>query len=290
METKLIFEKELVLLIKEKPELSALSFDYICNLLYRVLSEKQLGSLNSYPSFKQCRRSATCKKLIPVVRKYLRERYGVFVKQPLSSFKKRITSLSSYEDSSIDFLLQFHQSTKERLDYYPTFFELLFKKLHELGLPQSYTLLDLACGFSPFAYKFIPIKPKKYLAVDLAPKDIEMLNLFFKQTSIPGEAFSFDLLSDSASKWLSNQKVDICFLFKALDSLETVTRHSSKRLLSSLHADFFVVTFSLVTIGGKVPIATQRRSWFENFCNANNWPFESLEIPNELIYIVRPRR
>jgi len=97
------------------------------------------------------------------------------------------------------------------------------------------------------------------------------------------------LLSETAKKWLATQKPTLCFLFKALDSLESVTRHSSKALLASLQADFLVVTFSLVTIGGKKQITMSKRSWFEHFCTAQKWLFERFETPNELIYIIKAK-
>lgn len=290
METAINFFQEIVSLIKEKPELASLSDEYVSFLLQKHISAKQINQLAKYTSFKQCKRSSVSKELITQIRRELREVYGVFVKHPLNDFKKRIKSISSYKDPLIDIILQKHQSTVERFEYYPTFYELLFDRLFAMGLPKKYTLLDLACGYNPFSYKYLFVKPAKYISVDLAPLDAAVINTFFSQTGISGDAFAFDLLSETAKNWLSTQKPTLCFLFKALDSLESLTRHSSKALLASLRADFLVVTFSLVTIGGKNHIATSKRLWFEHFCTAQNWLFERLETPNELIYLIKVKR
>ena len=47
------------------------------------------------------------------------------------------------------------------------------------------------------------------------------------------------------------------------------------------------MAFSLFSIGGKVPIATSKRAWFEKFCEKQGWTVETLQIPNELFYIIK---
>ena len=77
------------------------------------------------------------------------------------------------------------------------------------------------------------------------------------------------------------------FLFKALDSLEAVARHASKPFLASLPTRFLVVSFALRSIGGNTSIGSNRRKWFENFCSKQGWELQTLQVPNELFYVVK---
>jgi hypothetical protein len=96
-----------------------------------------------------------------------------------------------------------------------------------------------------------------------------------------------DVLSDKFSSWVSDKYFDLVFFFKALDSFEQVKRHSSKKLLAKFNASFFVVSFSLVSIGGNVSIDSSKRIWFERFCEANGWQINTLQVPNEIFYLVK---
>jgi len=57
---------------------------------------------------------------------------------------------------SITRILSLHRSTQERLPYYETFFKTLLTNI------KPKTILDLGCGFNPFAYKLMNLK-KYYL-------------------------------------------------------------------------------------------------------------------------------
>lgn len=286
MET-LIFESEILSLIQNKSELKSLDSSYVKKIFFSVLSSSDVEKLNSYTSFKQCKRSKVCATLISQTRKILRERYGVFIRKPILGYEKKLLSLSSFEDSFIDTVLSFHQSTFERLSYYASFYPLLFKELFSLGLKKNFSLADFACGYNPLAYKYLPIKPFSYFACDLSSNEMSLIYSFFKSQKISGEAKGFDLLSNEFLDFISTKKFDVVFLLKALDSLETVKKHSSKKLLDSINTRFFVVSFPLVSIGGKNTIDSSKRSWFEKFCEKQSWNYSTLSVPNELFYVVK---
>lgn len=287
MENKLIFEEEIISLIQEKSELKSLNVVYVKKIFLSLLSSSDIDKLNSYSSFKQCKRSKVCNSLVSSSRKILRERYGVFIKKPISNFKNKLNSISSFDDPFIETILDSHQSTFERHSYYSSFYPLLFEKLFSLGLKKDFSLGDFACGYNPFAYSFFPFKPNYYFACDLSDKEMSIVDYFFKSTNISGSALGYDLLSNSFSDFLSTNAFDVVFLLKALDSLESVKKHSSKKLLSKIKTKFFVISFPLVSIGGKNTIDSSRRSWFETFCKKEGWSFSSLSVPNELFYVVK---
>jgi 16S rRNA (guanine(1405)-N(7))-methyltransferase len=276
---------ELIKLIKNKKELNSLDDSLIETHLLKYKNEIN-SILNKYTSFKQFQKSAVCKDIISSIRADLREIYGVFIKTNLNNFEKNIAKLNNYEDPLIEKILSGHQSSIERLNHYSKTYILIFNKLFEWGLNKKYSLIDLACGFNPFAYKYLPIKPTKYLASDLSTKDMSLINSFFKNTKIKGEAIALNLLSQNDTDILKNH-YDVCFLFKALDSLESKSRHSSKKLISKINSDFFVISFPKKTIGGKKEIKLSKRTWFERFSDQNFSKKEVFEIENETFYLLK---
>ena len=279
------FESDFVSLIKQKHELKALDDSFVLSYLNKIYSSLGSFDLEKYSSFKQCLRSKKTKELVSVTRKDLRRVFGLFVVNPLN--KKIINSLESFNDGNIDSILLSHRSTEERLPFYFSIYSLIFDKLKSMGLPESFSLLDIACGYNPFAYKFFPTPPNKYVACDLSSSEMALVNDFFSQTKIQGSAFGVDIISEAFFSWLETNSFDLCFLFKALDSFEQVQRHISKKLLSMIKSKFFVVSFSLVSIGGNSQIQANKRTWFERFCERNNWQFETLQVPNEIFYVIK---
>ena len=283
------FKEELISAIKDKPELSSLDDYFVSQILDVFLAPLPDSVFDKYSSFTQCKRSKKCKELISSVRKHLRVVYGVFIKQPLFDFKKHLSSLSSYDDPFVDNILQFHQSTQERFSTYKQVYKEIFYYLEKKNLPEQYVLGDFACGYNPFSYKFLPKKPSNYFVSDLSSVDMGFVQEFFNRTNISGKATAFDLLSDEFSKFMASTKFDVVFLFKALDSLETVKRHSSKRVFSELQSRFIVVSFPSVTIGGNQTISSSKRWWFENFCEQNGWKFEVFSTSNEQFYLIEKK-
>lgn len=285
MESSVKFQKELTLSVKQKPELSGLDDEFVLHYLNKHYLALGSFDMEKYSSFKQCLRSKKTKELISLTRKDLRTVYGLFLVTPLS--EKSIFSLDSYDNPKVDVLLNAHRSTQERLSYYSSIYPLLFDTLFEMGLSKEFSLLDVACGYNPLAYRFFPAKPSRYVACDLSSKEMGFINDFFKKTGIVGEAFGADVTSEEFALWLSKHSFDVCFLFKALDSFEFVKRHLSKKVMSSINAKFFVVSFPLLSIGGVVEIAASKRTWFERFCQQNEWHFKTLQVPNEIFYVIR---
>lgn len=289
MGTMIPFKKDCVKTIKEKKELSSLNDEFIERVLENKilpqlkLSEKKLKKNTEGKTYTQYRRNKECKTIISETRKYLRNIYGVFIKKQLEDevFKEEL------DEEKINELLEAHQSTKERKQYYTEFYKQIFEVLIKEGLKENYKLLDLACGFNPFSYEKILVKPKEYTAIDLSKTDMEKINYFFKKIKANGKAIAHDLLSQEFKEWLDkNNNYEVVFLLKALDSLESVERHSSKKLLSKLEAKYIVVSFPKLTIGGKQAIADNKRNWFETFCKTNSWKLKEINLPNEKIFII----
>jgi 16S rRNA (guanine(1405)-N(7))-methyltransferase len=279
------FEKEFITLIKQKKELSFLDDAFILEYLEKTLLSHKIPDLSIYSSFEQALRNKKIKSLLSEVRKQLREVYGLFLINPITA--NQIAQIRSVSDPLLQKILQQHRSTEERVPYYTTLYLRLFDDLFEKGLPKDFRLLDVACGYNPFAYQFLPTPPNEYVAVDLSSSELACVQQFFSQAGIVGTAFGADALSATFADFLAEQKFDVVFFLKALDSFETVKRHSSKKLLSAVQSPLIVVSFPLVSIGGKSSIQSSKRSWLERFCEKEGWEFTTFSLPNELFYLIQ---
>lgn len=264
--------------IKQKKELAQLDDQYVLH----VMADIPAPDFSKYSSFTQALRSKKVKEYIRTVRAKLRTVYGLFVTEPVTPNE---VSTKDFSDEFVHELLQRHRSTAERVPYYQQFYRNICDVLEKHAVV-SYRLLDIACGYNPFALQYFTCAPKEYVAVDLSSNEMSVIDTFFKTKNMMGTAFGSDVLSDDFMNYLEKEVFDVVFLLKALDSFETVKRHSSKKLLVTIQAKLLIVSFPLVSIGGGASISQDRRGWFERFCEKEGWEFSTFALPNELVYIV----
>ena len=103
---------------------------------------------------------------------------------------------------------------------------------------------------------------------------------------IRGLAFVLDLLDFKESSLSEQEEGDVSFLFKTLDSLETLERNISERIIVGLPSKYIVVSFARQSLGGKKTIADSRRTWFEKILEKNNYEFKIFQVQNETFYVV----
>jgi hypothetical protein len=104
---------------------------------------------------------------------------------------------------------------------------------------------------------------------------------------INGEVKQIDLLKEN-NEGIANlsKDFDITFLFKALDSLESIKRNSSRELLKSLESKFIVVSFATKSIGGNKEIKKSKRNWFTKAIAQFGFKVSTFEIPGEMFYVL----
>ncbi len=272
----MIFLQDMLAHIKEKKELSSLDDATILPLIKKHCSS---FDFSKYSSFQQALRNKKIKESFRLIRSELRTMYGLFLHRPLHK-----TDLQKSGD--VDSFLSLHRSTEERLSFYKEFYQKIFEVLDANGLPQEFSVLDIACGYNPLAVVYMPRPPTYYVASDLSSQDMDTIQSFFSSRSLQGKTFAASAISQEFQEEIKDSFFDVVFLFKALDSFESQERHSSKKLLASLSCSFLVVTFPLVSIGGKNAIDISKRSWFEQFCARQNWEFKTLFFSNEVCYII----
>ncbi|MFH1506604.1 MAG: hypothetical protein ABIE94_06505 [archaeon] len=276
--------KDLILAVKAKKELRNLDDEFVKSKI-NAFFKKNPEIKKRYAekkSFKEFCRSKDYSKIVKPIRKELREIYGVFI---LDNKPKRILQLLDLEKNPVidnyNKMLKMHQSTKERLPYYSEIYENIFKITGK-----AKTILDVACGLNPFSYPYLKFTPK-YIATELASDDCLFLEEYFKRLEIDGMSFAFDLLDKNAASMLKKLKADVCFMFKTLDSLETVERNISEKLIKAVNCKYLVVSFPTVSIGGKKSIKQERRVWLEKMLEKMKKKYKTFSVSNEVFYVVK---
>ena len=238
--------------IKKKEELKNLEESFIKERINDYLKKHSIN-LETLDE-----RSSSYKDLFKTVRKKCFDVYGLFKQKSKDT-------------------LQEHISSKERLEFYPKIYQDIFSIT---GKPK--TILDLGCGLNPLSYKHLECKPT-YYASELSKEDCKVIEYFFKENKIKGECFAFDLLSEDYSKL---PEADICFLFKVLESLESVKKNISKEILQKINAKWIIVSFSKKSITGR-PIKKKGRSWLMRMLKELGYEYQILDIGEEIFYVIK---
>ncbi|MFC1648608.1 hypothetical protein ACFL1B_04075, partial [Nanoarchaeota archaeon] len=246
--------QDLITAVKDKKELRGVSDEFVEKVLQDYL-DKHPNALEKKdkPHFQ---RSREYRAMVKEVRAVLREVYGAFILTNYERMRKAIADLNNSPTLvQHKAVLGLHRSSKERLPYYDEIYDEIFAIT---GKPKR--IMDLACGLNPFSYPWLDCKPE-YLAADISPVLMEFIQGYFDAQGIQGNSFVFDLLKFRPTDFASYAESDVCFLFKTLDSLETMERGFSWKLVEGLPAKWVVVSFATKSFGGRKEI--KERGWFE---------------------------
>lgn len=280
------FLKRLAGDITSKKELVGLNSEFVIEKIKKTfdldgkLKKKVLAKAEKCSGYEQFRRTKEHDDLLKKTRSSLREVYGAFI---LEDYKKRTTLLEELKRDpsreAHDRILALHQSTKERLPYY----DYVYRKIFETtGIPRK--IVDLACGLNPISYPHMECRAE-YLACDISDDDMRFIEEYFHIRNIRGAAVRIDLTKDEVTGLTAG--FDVCFLFKALDTLEATKRNISRNIMKNISSSYIAVSFATKSIGGKKSIKNERRSWFDKLVKKNSWDCSVFELPNEIFYIIK---
>ncbi len=267
--------------VKKKKTLRSLDPLFVEKLIieYFEKNKKVKKILDSHPKFQK---SKEYKTMLKYIRRVLHDVYGIFnvSKRNLEELESYLKKSRGLDARALDIhakILQSHKSTQERFPSYEPFYISLFKIT---GKPKI--ILDLACGLNPLSFPWMGLEKVTYYAYELSPDDASFIQSYFdimKNYGLDGKAFSADLL-----KFPKLPSCDVCFLFKALDSLESLKKGVSKQLLKSIDAKFIVVSFPTRSISGKKRL--KERSWFLAILKELNLGYKTIELEDELFYVI----
>lgn len=227
-------------------------------------------------------RSKEYKEALKEVRKKLREIYGAFIQKDYLKKEKLLEKINkNNKEEIISRILQLHKSSKERLLFYKEIYERIFDVI---GMQEK--ILDLGCGLNPLSCIWIPGNPK-YVASDISSQDLKFIQKFFKQLNLPGKTIRLDLIKEYEA--LSKIDANVTFLFKTLDTLESISRDISKKIIRKIKSDWIIVSFPKKSLGRKKKISKNARKWFLNFLKNENLTYEEFEVKNEYFIIIDNR-
>ncbi|MDP6642225.1 MAG: hypothetical protein QGF74_02500 [Candidatus Nanoarchaeia archaeon] len=264
--------------IKRKKEFSNINDEFIEKLIVNKVDEKDLVKISNHS---KPEKSKEFKQSIKTIRKILHDIYGVFNidenrSKLLNELEKESKNTNNINDNLKKIhinILKTHKSTNERLPFYDEIYQKVF---HEL---KPKTILDLSSGLNPLSYHFMNLDGVKYIATEFVDEDTKFLNKYFsimKKFNFDGEALTLNLLE---IKDLPSS--DICFLFKTLDSLETLKKDITKEILNKINSKIIVISFPTTTLSGR-KISKKRLIWFDRLIKE----YFTFEIKNEIFYII----
>ncbi len=232
--------------IKQKPEFKDLPDSFIKRILQNYMDKHNL----SIPKNKKSR-----KLLVKIIRSELRTSAGQYVEKTKNS-----------KD-----ILHYHRSTSERLNEY----NYIKSKIEELN---AQSILDLGCGLNPIA---IAKKGVKYYAYDIKSEYLDMIKSHFAENNFNGEVYHEDITQINVFP-----KADICLMLKLLDILGKNKKEVSRKLISKIDSEYFIVSFATKTLSGKEMNRPYRR-WFENLLRDLKFEYGLHRTSNELFYIIK---
>lgn len=202
-------------------------------------------------------------------------RYSVWLDE--LKFAKRSGNEEHFLDTC-KWILQYHSSTRERLPILEQFYSTILAHL-----PPVNSAIDIACGLHPLAIPWMPLNEHvQYFAYDIYEDMIDFLNESLALMPVHGSAIMCDVIHSCPT-----QKVDIAFILKSIPCLEQVDKSAGLRLLETINADYFVVSFPAHSLGGKNKgmIANYESSFYKQIGH-KNWSIQRFEFPGELVFLV----
>ena len=251
---------ELIPVIKEKKELKHIADTIVLRSLQKYFTKKHIdvGTLKNL-------RLREVKVIVKDIRAELRYLTGQFHRSaPFPSFSQQL---------SVEAIFQKHQSTRERLDFYPRLRHIIQeKKIH--------SLLDLGCGLNPLAlatHDFV------YYAVDIQEEEIAFVNRFFEEKKINGKAWIYDIRHFDARDFPT---IDLCLLLKVIDLIEQRGHKLAEHIIKTVLCKYLLISFSTKTISGK-PMRHPQRGWIERLLTRLDYSFQQIPSKNEIFYLAQ---
>jgi 16S rRNA (guanine(1405)-N(7))-methyltransferase len=217
----------------------------------------------------------------------LHEIYGAYLPGSEPNYQALLRSLraavaSGGEQAIRDALssaMAAHASTRERLPYLGSFYKEIFSRV-----PAPATVRDLACGLNPLAVPWMGLPPSSvYLACDIGEPLVRFVGDVLAVLEVPHRAEVSDLVDEPAS-----EPADLTLLLKTVPCLERQRAGAGWELIDAVGSPTVVITFPTRSLGQRSKGMFQTYSAaFDAHAREHGWDYEQIEIPNELIYIVR---
>lgn len=196
------------------------------------------------------------------------------------------TLLESYSGNDImenrDFskkIMALHISTRERLAYIEEIYEFISKYVEP-----TTTVLDIGCGFNPFAIPFFKKPPRKYVAFEINNDTISLINRYFSKSGY--KDYYSDILDAVAQAPVVD--ADVTFLFKLLPLLHQQKKGRPFTFLDELNTKFAIVSFPTKSLSGKERGMEEYYSEYLHNGLSSNWRIiDKAVFGNEIFFALQ---
>lgn len=240
-------------------------------LVRRIIREE-------YPRYKRD------KERVKAVKNRLHQHFGAFVgdrshAQASALLDAAVPGDAPALQAAAAQVLGLHASSMERLAHMDAFYAFAFAhapKAHSLSI------VDIGCGFHPFAIPWMPVSIAAYHAVDIDTRTESLLNRFFAAMGLPPAARTADVLCEPFAA-----PVDVALLLKVLPVMEAQQRGSAQRILDSLTARLVVVSYPVKSLGGRAKgMLASYTAAFEALNPGGRRVAAKTVIGDELVYVL----
>jgi 16S rRNA (guanine(1405)-N(7))-methyltransferase len=176
-------------------------------------------------------------------------------------------------------LLYDHLSTRERLPILDDFYRQIFDVT---GRPRS--LLDIACGLNPLAYRWMGLAdtpdPVRFYAYDIHAPRIDFINHYFGLEGLSPLARLQDVAINPPQ-----ETADLALFLKELPRFaRNYGSDLARTFLHSLNVRWLVVSFPTVSTHGGRSLVERYRDYFNELIDPA-WPVTELLFDSELVMI-----
>jgi 16S rRNA (guanine(1405)-N(7))-methyltransferase len=214
----------------------------------------------------------------------LHEIYGAYLPGSAPNYRGMLRRLEQAaadgdERRALESAMAVHASTRERLPHLDEFYGAIFERIDQ---PSS--IRDLACGLNPLAVRWMPLAGEvTYHASDIDARQIEFLDAALTTLGVEHRTEVLDLMTAPLS-----DPVDLTLLLKTVPCMERQEANAGWSLIERVNSPTVVVTFPTKSLGQRSKGMFQTyTAAFEEHVRGRPWTYDRLEIPNELIYLVR---
>ncbi len=230
------------------------------------------------------------KEALQAAKRKIHQVFGMYLKDDRSirqagKLIDQLSSSSSEEEvhSVCRKILSMHSSSNERLGQIEHYF---FSSIWSItGSPEH--VLDLACGFNPFTLPWMGLtKNACYQAMDVDRSMIVLISAFLSKYSLNAGTVWVDIVENPPA-----MPTDVALFLKSFPCFEQQEKNSGFTILNSLKAKWVVLSFPILTLGGKnVGMQTSYAKVADELIMRLNVESESFQIGSELVYVIDMRK
>jgi 16S rRNA (guanine(1405)-N(7))-methyltransferase len=211
----------------------------------------------------------------------LHEIYGAYLPPSAPNYPallRRIAAADPVQDA-LRAAMAVHASTRERLPYLADFYAAVLG-----SVPAPATVADLACGLNPLAVPWMGLPAgTTYLASDIDSRQVGFVGDVLDLLGVPHRAQVLDLIAAGPG-----EPADLTLLLKTVPCLERQQEGAGWALLDAVESPVIVASFPTRSLGQRAKGMFQTYSAaFESYAAERPWSYERIEIPNELVYLLR---